>query len=387
MKIPALSHAKYAQLSPRQQTVVIGLTVLACLLFCIILGKCYQAFHNNQAAYTPITIRQGKQIRIPAHSPLRGQMTIKAVACSSLPHIISLPGVIEADPAHSVNMLPPLTGRLITLNVNLGDVVQQNQVVAEISSPDLAQASADNDKALAILKQATEALTRTKEVTRAGGSAVKDVQQAQSNYIQAQAEAKRTKDRLIATGNNGFSLLTIKAPMDGRITALNYGLGSYITDPTATLMSISDLTTVWVTANVPENLLGSIAINQTVDIFLAAYPQRHLQGKISFLNAILDPDTHRNKTRIVLPNPKGELQPNMYATVKVTVPEPDVISIPISAIFMNDDAVSVYVETSPWIFERRTVRLGSEDGNQVRVLSGLTAGNRIVVNGGIFIND
>jgi cobalt-zinc-cadmium efflux system membrane fusion protein len=387
VKIQAVIHAKYSKLSHRQQTVALLLTVLACLLFILILFKWSNATNKNQLVTAPMTIRHGNEINIPVDSPLRAQMTIKSVSSSNLPHIVSLPGIIEADPVQSVNILPPLTGRLISLNANIGDFVKKNQVIAIISSPDLAQASADNDKAVNTLKLTSEALTRAKNVNRAGGSAVKDVQQAQNNYIQALAESKRAADKLQILGNNGFSQLPIKAPIKGRITALNYGVGSYITDPTVVLMSIADLTTIWVTANVPENIVETITKDQLVEISLSAYPKQHLKGKISFVNAILDPDTHRNKTRIALPNPDGKLQPNMYATVKVTIPEPNLITIPTSAILMNNDTTSVYVETDPWTFERRTVQLGLEDGHEIRVLSGLKAGNRIVINGGIFIND
>lgn len=387
MKFRANIRAQFRKISPNQQLVVILLLVLVCWSLVTILFGWYLNSNKNQSDTTPMMIYQGNKIKIPEDSPLRTQLTVKSVSVSNLPHIISLPGIIELDPTHNVNILPPLTGRLTSINANIGDYVKKDQILAQISSPDLAQASSDNDKALVMLKLATEALKRTKAVNRAGGGAVKDVEMAESNYIQAQAEAKRTADRLKALGNNGFSLLTIKAPMDGRITILNYGLGSYITDPTAILMSVTDLSKVWVTADVPENTISTISKNLSVEISLSAYPQQRLHGTISFINAILDPDTRRNKTRILMANPDGRLQPNMYATVQVAIPEPGLISIPTSAILMNNDTTSVYVETAPWIFERKAVRLGTEDGNKVRILSGLKAGNRIIVNGGIFIND
>ena len=77
----------------------------------------------------------------------------------------------------------------------------------------------------------------------------------------------------------------------------------------------------------------------------------------------------------------------MFATVKIAVLQPQLIMIPISSILMNNNTTSVYVETSPWVFKRREVQLGSEDGSTIRVLSGLHAGERIVSSGGIFIND
>ena len=164
-------------------------------------------------------------------------------------------------------------------------------------------------------------------------------------------------------------------------------MGSYINDTTAALLSISNIDSVWITANVPEHLVGVITQGQRVTIDLPAYPNLVWHGKVAFVNAFLDPDTRRNQTRIAMPNPGGKLQPNMYATVRVSVPQSHFVMIPISAVLMNDDTTSVYVETAPWTFQRRVVQLGAEDGHDVRVVSGLKPGERIAASGGIFIND
>lgn len=388
MKIKAAIRARYAMLSHRQKRIALFLMALVCLLFIILLKSCHTLIADkNKTPIEPMVLRKGKKIIIPLHSPLRLQMKLKQVRLSNDPHIVSFPGAIEADPARTVNVLPPLTGRIFSLNVKLGEVVKHNQLLAVINAPDLAQAYADNDKAKSVLKLTTDALRRAQRVNRAGGNALKDVQSAQSAYSQAFAEANRTQARLKILGNNTFSRLVIKAPISGRITALNYGRGSYINDLTVALLSISNIKMVWVTANVPENLVGVVAKNQHVNIYLPAYPKQVFQGQIAFVNSFLEPDTRCNKTRIALSNVNERLQPNMFATIELTVPQPDLVMIPLSAILMNDDTTSVYVETSPWIFERREVELGPEDGRDVRILSGLKAGERIAASGGIFIND
>ena len=389
MKIKAAVRSKYENLTEREKPIVLLLTVVACLMFIVFLFKCCQtlSFGSKKTPIVPMMIREDHHIIIPEQSALRSQMQIKTVTESTVPHIVSVPGIVEADPAYTVNILPPLAGRIMSLHVNVGDHVKQDQILAVISSPDLAQAYSDNDKAVAVLTLATEALKRAKEVNRAGGNAVKFVQQAQNDYIQALAEAKRSETKLKILGHDTFSLLTIKAPMQGRITALNYGNGSYINDLTAVLLTISNIETIWVTAQVPEHFVGMIAKDQDVTIHLSAYPKEVLQGKISFVNSFLEPDTRRNKTRIVFPNPNGKLQPNMYATVDIATTQPNQILIPVSSILMNNDSTSVYVEISPWTFQQREIELGLEDRESERVLSGLKPGERIVASGGIFIND
>ena len=389
MKVKLAIRAKYAKLPDRQKPIAVLLITLFCLLCIIFLFKGCQAIalSKNKSPVEPMMVRVGNVIKIPEHSPLRAQVTIKTVTTSTLPHVISVPGLVEANPARTVNILPPLTGRIISLNVNLGDCVKKNQILAVISSPDLAQAYSDNDKAISLLKLTTEAFKRAKDVNLAGGNSTKIVQQARNDYLQAVVEVKRTAARLKTLGNNTFGLLTIKSPVQGRVTALNYGVGSYINDPAAPIMSIANIESIWVTANVPENLAGIVVKEQSVDVRFPAYPKRVFHGKISFVNAFLEPDTRINKTRIVFSNPNGKLQPNMFATVDITVSQPNQVIVPLSAILMNNDSTTVYVETTPWCFQSREVQLGAEDGEMVRVLSGLNAGERIVESGGIFIND
>ena len=379
--------SRYAGLPPRQQGVAIAVVAFAGILCITFLYHVFVHFHKNKWATEPLMIRSGNLINIPKNSPLRLQMTVKPVVISTAPHMVSFPGVVEADPAKTVNILPPLTGRLVRLNAGLGDFVKKNQVLAEIRSPDLAAAYADNETAQGAFALASAALKRAKQVNLAGANALKDIQLAESNYIQALAERKRAAARLKTLGNNTFSLLTIQAPIAGTITALNYGEGSYITDVTAPLLTLSNITSVWVTANIPEHLAGVVAKEQRVEVFLSAYPKRRLLGKVSFVSTFLDADTRRNKTLIVFKNLDGKLQPNMFATVKIAIPQSKKVVIPISSILMNDDTTSVFIEKKPWVFERRAVKLGAEDGELVRVLSGVSPGERIVTCGGIFVND
>jgi cobalt-zinc-cadmium efflux system membrane fusion protein len=303
---------------------------------------------------------------------------------------MNIPGVVEADPTATVNILPPLTGRLTELKVKLGDVVKVGQVVAVISSPDLAQAWADFDRAHDALELARRAQERGAGVNAAGANAAKDLELINSNYNQALAESNRSEQRLKALGVNQQDksrLLQIAAPVAGSITALNNGTGSYLNDPTAAIMTISNLEQVWVTANVPENLVAALHQGQQASITLDAYPGQLWQGKVSSVSALLEADTRRNKARIRFKNTDGRLKPNMYANVKLDIPQNGKLMVPTSALLMNNDSITVFVEVAPWTFTRRTVTIGSEDGDQVSVSSGLAAGERVIIRGGVLIND
>lgn len=391
MEIHALASTlqkKYRSLTPQQKPIAIFIASLVSLaiLFLIIHG-CKAIFHHKPPNHIPMILRQGNTLIIPTHSPLRSRLTIGTVNSTKAPHSISFPGMVEINPLNSVNLLPPLAGRLIQIHVKLGDFVKRHQIVATIKSPGLALAYADQDKAKSMLTLSKEALDRVIHVNQVGGNAKKDIELAQSNYLQALAEFKRATATIKTFGKNTFSKLNIKAPMDGTITAINYGRGSFINDVTSPLMTVSNIKTVYVTAQIPENYIHAITKNLAVTIQLPALPHEILHGHVDSINPLIEVDSRRSKTRILVKNPNNKLMPNMFANVNIAIPIEKQCLIPLSAILMNNDTTSVFLETKPWVFVRRNIKLGQEDGDNVRVASGLRMGDRIVMQGGVLVND
>src|SRR5215470_5596874 len=208
---------------------------------------------------TPMLIREGARISVPDGSPLRGKLTVGPVAQREIQRKLVLPAVVEADPARTVKVLPPVTGRVTDLKVQLGERVTQGQELAVIDSGDLAQAYSDIEKARSVLTLTKKALDRQLGLEKAGGAAIKDREQAQSDYDQAVAELERAGSRLRAMGvpadqkdqkeeKEESRLLTLKAPAAGSVIDLQVARGAFLNDPTAAIMTIADLGTVWVTA-------------------------------------------------------------------------------------------------------------------------------------------
>ncbi|MFZ6753575.1 efflux RND transporter periplasmic adaptor subunit [Undibacterium sp. Dicai25W] len=378
---------------PRQTYLkVVTLAALPVLAMCAIFAVSSANADNNKGSTPePMLVRSGEKLIVPEKSPFRTRLKVATVTMTDIPHILNFPAVVEANPSKTVNVLPPLTGRLLELKVKLGDSVKQGQLLAVISSGDLAQAYSDYDKAKDALELARQALTRGKGVNAAGANAAKDLEQLQSNYSQAAAEEKRAGNRLNTLGvdktGEKSRALNIAAPVSGTITALNNAPGAYINDATAVIMTISNLETVWVTASVPESQLQSISKGQATDIRLAAYPNKVIKGKVDVVSSILEPDTRRNKTRIEANNKDGMLKPNMFATVSVSIPQAKQIRVPTSALLMNNDSITVFVEVAPWTFVRKTVTLGNEESDSAAILSGLNQGDKVVVSGGVLLND
>jgi cobalt-zinc-cadmium efflux system membrane fusion protein len=340
----------------------------------------------------PLLERAGDRVTVPDGSPLRARLTIAAAESIVVAQRVMAPAVVEADPARVVNILPPLAGRLVALKVALGQEVRANQPLLVIASPDLAQAQADVEKAADALDLARHAAERAKGAQDAGGAAEKDLEVAQSALHQAEAEDRRARERLraligAASAQARDGSLVVTAPTTGVVTALNVGAGAFINDPSVALLTIANVDRVWVTAQVPEHLAGSVRKDQLVDVTLAAYPRDSLRGKVASVSPLLEADTRRVKVRIEFGNASGRFKPNMFATAHFVLAVPEAVVVPASALQMNNDSTSVWVEIAPWTFARRHVELGDEDGENVQISAGLKAGERLVTRGGVLLNN
>ena len=350
------------------------------------------AGRGSRAQESAALVHQGERIFIPEGSPLRTRLTVAAALAEERGTVVMAPGVVESDPARTVNILPPGAGRVRELRIGLGDRVRRGQVLALIDSPDLAQAYADNDKAAAAAALAAKNLGYQQEQLRIGAAAQRDLEAARNDDAQAAAEYSRTRARLRAMGADAGArgagrLLAVRAPAAGTITALALAPGATINDDTQSIMTLADLSVVWVTALIAERDVAGIARGQDAEVTVDAYPGRTLHGKVLFVADLIEPDSRRDRTRIAFQNPGAFLKPNMFATVTLHAAPRMRVVLPSSALLMNNDRTSVFVAVAPWTFERRSVQPLLEEGTQVAIESGVAPGEPVVVRGGILLND
>ena len=177
------------------------------------------------------------------------------------------------------------------------------------------------------------------------------------------------------------------APVSGSVTALNIARGNMLNDATQPLMTVADLSTVWVTALAPEKDVAQVAKGQDAEVQIGAYPDKVLHGKVLFVSDVIEADSRRNKLRIAFPNADTALKPNMFATVTLVGTLQTRVTVPTSALLMNNDRTTVFVAVEPWTFERRTVETQLDEGTTVALQSGVKAGEQVVIKGGILLND
>jgi membrane fusion protein, heavy metal efflux system len=371
-----------------------GGTVLGALLLAALLTGGFGLLRgdNNAQSEAPMIVRRGEQIIVPESSPLRKRLEVSAALADTINAKKVLPGIVESDPARTAAVLSPLGGRVLEIKAALGDHVRKGQVLAVIDSPDLAQANADDGRAADTLQLTKKNLDRQEEQLKLGTASARDLDQARSDHSQAAAEYARTQARLNVIGvpavdGKRSSQFSVRAPVDGCITTLTVARGNMINDPTQPIMTVADLSTVWVTALVPEKDVAAVAKDQDAEVQLDAYPGRTLRGKVLFISDVIEPDSRRDKLRIAFPNPDTALKPNMFATVTLSGSKQTRVILPTSALLMNNDRTTVFVATAPWTFERRTVKPELDEGTTVALDSGVQAGEQVVVKGGILLND
>src|ERR1700738_538624 len=254
--------------------IVLGALLLAALLtggFGLLRGD------KNAQSEAPMIVRRGEQIIVPESSPLRKRLEVTAALADTIHAKKVLPGIVESDPARTAAVLTPLGGRILEIKAALGDRVRKGQVLAVIDSPDLAQAYEDDEKAADAVEWTEKNLTRQEGQYKLGTASSRDLDQARSDHAQADAEYARTQARLKVLGvpavrGKRSSLLLVEAPVGGSVTTLTVARGNMINDPTQPIMTVADLSTVWVTALVPEKAVAMVAKDQDAAVDLPASP-------------------------------------------------------------------------------------------------------------------
>lgn len=350
-----------------------------------------QAREAAAPAAEPALVHDGDLLRLPQTSPLRRSLLVQPVQEQQVQAPFTLPAAVEADPARLVRVLPPLAGRIVRLNKQLGDAVKAGELLFVMDAPDFAQANADAAKAQSALTLARRNLQRQRELEKADIAAGRDLEQAQSDYEQAASEAARAAARLAQAGGGAANAaaggkLAVRSPISGRVVALAAAEGAYWNDASAPLMTVADLSRVFVSANAQEKDVPQLYVGQPASIKLDAYAEP-LQGKVGFVGEMLDPDTRTVKVRLPFDNRDGRLKPGMFAEATLNARAHAGIVVPMAAVIQSGFASRAFVEVKPWQFQARELKLGAQIGEQVEVLAGLKAGERIVVKDGVLLND
>ena len=336
----------------------------------------------------PSVERQGDKIVIPVGSPLRERLKVEPVREQSIQRHLTAPAVVEADPSRLAKITPPVAGKVVRLFVKFGDTVKNGQPLLSMDAPDLVQAQSEYLRAKSSLSQAEKTLARQEDLAAHGIGARREVEQAQTDRDLARSELERATTRLKLLKSDPGQVgeaLSVRSPIAGRVIDLAVTPGEFKNDPNAVLMTVADLDSIWVTANVQEKDIRRVHKGDEAAALFAAYPGEKFTGKVHIVADLLDPETHAIKVRVAFDNREGRLKPGMFATVTFAGSAASEVVVPSTALVLIGDKNYAFVETAPWTFERRGVEPAEQQGAITVIKSGLEAGTRVVVKDAVLL--
>jgi len=336
----------------------------------------------------PVLEHRGDDLVIPEGSPLRTRLRLGKASIQDIETKLVVPASVESDPARTAKITPPLPGRVVRLDVHFGDTVVKGQPLLALDSPDLVAAQTDYLKAKSALAQAERTLARQRDLRAHGIGSEKELEQAETEEEVAKGELDRASVRLKLLGSDPGQLgkpLTVRSPVSGRVVDFAVAPGEFHNDQNAVLMTIADLSTVWVTANVQEKDVRRVQQGQDATAVFTAYPGESFSGKVLFVGDLLDPDSRTIKVRVAFPNQGGRLKPGMFSTVTFTSRALPEVVVETTALVLMGDKSFVFVEKAPWVFQRRAVLTGQTQGAFSVITGNLEAGTPVVMENAVLL--
>jgi membrane fusion protein, heavy metal efflux system len=289
------------------------------------------------------------------------------------------------------HVTPRITGRVIDVRVSVGSDVKAGSALAVLDSTELGQTKSEYIKTQTLLELAKANYEREKSLFDQKIAAKKDVLAAEAEYRKAEAEARSLHERLRLYGlsdqainnlNNAPSQFILTSPGAGVVVERDMSKGEVI-DAGKKVLTISDLSSVWVLLNIHEKDLARVQKGSTVKIQTESYPGEVFTGKVTYIGDIVDPQSRTVPVRVEVLNPKARLKPGMFATAEIVTgaSSKQAIMIPSSAIQKIEGKPSVFVQENDGSFAKRELEIGREFGNSVEVKTGLKEGELVVVGG------
>jgi cobalt-zinc-cadmium efflux system membrane fusion protein len=323
-------------------------------------------------------------------------------------------GKVAVNEDRSTPVFSPYAGRVTKLLARPGDNVKQGQPLFAIEAADTVQAQNEFISGITAMNKAKSALDlaeiqdkRAKDLFEGRAIPLKDFQQAEATFVQAQndmrsaqtsLDAARSKLRILGFTDAAITdfqnkgtidrEITINAPISGTVVQRKVGPGQYVnagaSDP---VFVIGDLSTVWLTAFVRESDAALVNVGEEISVNVLALPGHPLRANIDYVAAAIDPNTRRLLVRATIDNKEGQLKPEMFANVTIYSPgEKPAAAVPRQALIYEGSQVRVWVARPDHSIELRRIKTGLVNGDMVAVEGNLNAGEQVVTKGSLFID-
>jgi cobalt-zinc-cadmium efflux system membrane fusion protein len=345
-----------------------------------LVGGCSSSADENAAAPVVANVRLTKAQR--AHIQL---YTVVPVGYRER---VEAPGTVDFDNDEATSVVSPFTGPVTRIFVALGQHVAKGQPLAAVASADVANAVAAYRKAAVASANARRVAAADRDLAAHNGISEREAAQAQTDAASAEADRVAALQALATLGASPASGLNgiIRAPVSGVIADKTVTPGQLLQAGSSTAFTVANLSQVWVLAQIAPDDLRKIGFHDaaTIDPGNGTGP---FHGTVENIGATVDPNTRAIVARIIAPNPGDLLKKQMYVDVSIESGRVSTgLLVPVSAVLRDDENLPfVYIALPDGSFARRHVTLGYRDSQNYDVTSGLESGDRIVSNGGLFL--
>ena len=329
----------------------------------------------------------------------RAGITVSAVSNGLASDAVRTPGVVEPNAYKAVVVTPLVAGRITRVDAELGQQVKPGQTIAQIFSPELAEAEMRYVTARAELNAHEQELARTEKLVELGAASKQELERIHAEHAAQRAELQSLTSRLGLLGVSAGTLeslgagkvveatTSVPAPISGVVTAREANVGANV-DQSTKLFTIVDLSTIWVVADLFEKDFARVGVGSPATITARAYPDLALRGRVSYIDPQVSAQTRTAKVRIEVPNARGELRLGMYAEAVFQADGGSAApAVPRTALQNVGDRTVVYLADAkqPGQFVEREVRVGPGGADTVPVLTGLRVGDLVVTEGSFYV--
>jgi cobalt-zinc-cadmium efflux system membrane fusion protein len=328
----------------------------------------------------------------------RAHIRIETVAAGTFGRTVTAPGTVDYDNDQATTVTAPFSGSVTRMLVSLGQSVAKGQPLALVDSADYAAAVGNYRKAAVTAANAARVAATDRDLAAHEGISQREAAQAQTDAASAAADRDAARQALAALnvgagtvriqggGNAARAAAVIRSPIAGTVVDRPVTPGQLLQGGTTAVITVANLSRVWVLAQVPNSDVAAVGLHDpaTVD---AGPGIGTFHGIVDNISASVDPTSRAVIARIVLANPGALLKRQMYVDVSIQSSRRTVgLEVPVSAVLHDDENLPfVYVALPDGSFARRHVTLGEREGERYEIGDGLRAGEKVVVDGAIFL--